>query len=222
MSLDDDTPIINDLAESDQDNQQFTEQGTPNLEAGPGQPAAGETSCGYINQDNRTIIAADQMPEKTTTFYRAAGFWIRLLAFAIDLAVIACLNSIIWDAIFPPAAQNSFFYGIIQRNTLFLGLTGAVYFILMTHYFQQTLGKMITGIKVVQRSGAPLSWTTVIFRELVARSLSQLMGLNLGYVFCWFNSEKRCLHDYLSDTWVVHDNRSGHEGFIAVEGGTGQ
>lgn len=156
--------------------------------------------------------------EKHKTLYRAAGFWIRLLAFAIDLGIIACLNAIIWDAILPVGVKQVFIYELIQTNTLFLGLTGIAYFILMTHYFQQTLGKMITGIQVIQRSGQPLSWTTVIFRELVGRSLSQLMGLNLGYLFCWFNSDKRCLHDFLSDTWVVHVNPQSHPGYIAVDG----
>jgi uncharacterized RDD family membrane protein YckC len=63
---------------------------------------------------------------------------------------------------------------------------------------------MITGIKVIRAGDTPLDWYTVIFRELVARSLSQMLGLYLGYVFCWFNHDKQCLHDLLSDTWVVH------------------
>jgi len=149
--------------------------------------------------------------------YRAAGFWIRLFAFSIDLLVIAGLNAIIWDSLLPVAAQPSFLYQVLHTNMLFLGLTGAAYLILMTHYFQQTLGKMIVGIKVVQRSGEPLSWITVIFRELVARSLSQLMGLNLGYVVCWFNAEKRCAHDFLSDTWVVYEKPIGESYSILLE-----
>jgi uncharacterized RDD family membrane protein YckC len=157
-------------------------------------------------------------PDKTKlTKYRPAGFWIRLLAFSIDLLVIAGLNAIIWGSLLPKTANPSFFYQILHTNTLFLGLTGAAYFILMTHYFQQTLGKMIVGIKVIQPSGAPLSWITVIFRELVARSLSQLMGLNLGYIVCWFNAEKRCAHDFLSDTWVVYEKPIGESDYISVE-----
>jgi uncharacterized RDD family membrane protein YckC len=88
----------------------------------------------------------------------------------------------------------------------------------MTRYFQQTLGKMIVGIKVVQRSGEPLSWVTAIFRELVGRSLSQIMGLNLGYMVCWFNAEKRCAHDFLSDTWVVYEKPVGDSHMVLVEG----
>lgn len=153
--------------------------------------------------------------------YRAAGFWIRLLAFLIDLLVIASLNAIIWDSWLPDTAQPSFLYQVLHTNGLFLGLTGALYFILMTRFFQQTLGKMIVGIKVVQRSGESLSWITVIFRELVARSLSQIMGLNLGYVVCWFNPEKRCVHDFLSDTWVVYENPIGDSHLILLEGNQG-
>ncbi len=173
------------------------------------------TGCEADAANKQVVTAPIIKEEMHSTLYRAAGFWIRLLAFAIDLGVIACLNAIIWDAILP---KQLFIYKIIQTNALFLGITGLVYFILMTHYFQQTLGKMITGIQVIQRSGEPLSWTTVIFRELVGRSLSQFMGLNLGYLFCWFNGDKRCLHDILSDTWVVHVKPQSHPGFIAVDG----
>ena len=154
--------------------------------------------------------------ETKLTKYRVAGFWIRLLAFMIDLLVITGLNAIIWDTLLPTVTRASFLHQVFHTNVLFLGLTGAAYFILMTHYFQQTLGKMIVGIKVIQRSGEPLSWITVIFRELVARSLSQIMGLNLGYMVCWFNAEKRCAHDFLSDTWVVYEKPMGNSHYISV------
>lgn len=161
--------------------------------------------------------AVAPLGEKKLNKYRAAGFWIRLFAFLIDIIVITGLNAIIWDSWLPVASQPSFLYQVLHTNVLFLGLTGALYFILMTRYFQQTLGKMIVGIKVVQRNGEPLSWITVIFRELVARSLSQIMGLNLGYVVCWFNTEKRCAHDFLSDTWVVYEKPIGDSYLIQLE-----
>lgn len=154
---------------------------------------------------------------KNDGIYRVAGFWTRLLAFTVDILVIAALNSIIWNALSAHVSSNSFIYQISHVNSLFLGITGTAYFIIMTRYYQQTLGKMIMGIKVIQRSGRPLSWITVVFRELVARTLSQLMGLNLGYIVCWFNSEKRCAHDYLSDTWVVYEKSYSDNHCITVE-----
>jgi len=165
-------------------------------------------------EQESTVAPSD---EANLNKYRAAGFWIRLFAFSIDLLVIMGLNAIIWDSWLPVATQPSLLFQVLHTNELFLGLTGALYFILMTRYFQQTLGKMIVGIKVVQHSGEPLSWITVIFRELVARSLSQIMGLNLGYVVCWFNAEKRCAHDFLSDTWVVYEKPIGDSCLIQLE-----
>ena len=188
-----------------------------NIPAQESKSGVGTTDINDLRDSSNTTVntlhlkANTGSPDKSNpTMYPVAGFWIRLLAFTIDLLIIAGLNSIIWDSLLPAEASTSLFYKILNVNSLFLGLTGAAYFILMTRYFQQTLGKMIVGIKVIQRNGEPLSWITVIFRELVARSLSQLMGLNLGYIVCWFNPEKRCAHDYLSDTWVVYENPKSH------------
>ncbi|HCF70432.1 MAG TPA: RDD family protein, partial [Syntrophomonas sp.] len=151
-----------------------------------------------INDENTPRTETSPEPgHKNDGIYRVAGFWTRLLAFTADILVIAALNSIIWNALSAHVSSNSFIYKVSHVNSLFLGIIGTAYFIIMTRYYQQTLGKMILGIKVIQRSGKPLSWITVVFRELVARTLSQLMGLNLGYIVCWFNSEKRCAHDYL-------------------------
>lgn len=147
---------------------------------------------------------ADIPNQENGQYYRVAGFWIRVLAFLIDLGVIACFNGIIFNSILSDQNQYSVINILVNPNNLFLGLTGAAYFVLMTRYFQQTLGKMITGIKVIRAGNQPLDWTTVVFRELVGRSLSQMLGLNLGYVFCWFNRDKQCLHDRVADTWVVH------------------
>ncbi len=150
--------------------------------------------------------ASDLKDHEHEQYYRVAGFWIRTLAFLIDIGVIACLNGILFNTLGIDRTHYASLDRIININNLFLGITGAAYFIVMTRYFQQTLGKMITGIKVIQAGGRPLDWTDVIFRELVARSLSQMLGLYLGYIFCWFNRDKQCLHDFLSDTWVVHIN----------------
>lgn len=168
-------------------------------------------------EPNEATWESEESPQvQNITFYPVAGFWIRLLAFIFDLIIITGINSMLCSLLFPSEANISFLYKIVNINSLFLGITGSIYFVLMTRYFQQTLGKMIVGIKVIQRNGEQLSWITVIFREVVARSLSQIMGLYLGYILCWFNSEKRCVHDYLSDTWVVYENPDSHRRSVAI------
>lgn len=150
------------------------------------------------------------------TLYQVAGFWVRTAAFLIDIIIIYCFDNIMVNSTLSFIPVSQFIYKVININAFFLGLSGAVYFILMTHYFQQTVGKMIVGIKVIQASGRQLSWSTTIFRELIGRSISQLLGLNLGYILCWFNANKRCLHDFISDTWVVYERSGYRQGYIKV------
>jgi uncharacterized RDD family membrane protein YckC len=173
-----------------------------------------------LEPNETTWESEESYQVQNVTFYPVAGFWIRFLAFVIDLIIITGINSILCSLLFPSEANVSLLYTIVNINSLFLGITGSIYFVLTTYYFQQTLGKMIVGIKVIQRNGEPLSWITVIFREVVARSLSQIMGLYLGYIVCWFNSEKRCVHDYLSDTWVVYENPNSGRRSVAVSSGS--
>jgi uncharacterized RDD family membrane protein YckC len=148
-------------------------------------PASAQAISDYDVQTDQSIPEAVQRE----LYYRPAGFWIRLLAFGIDLVIIFCLDALLLNSLWPDHVRTGAAYKILAFNAQFLGIIGFLYLVLTTHYFQQTLGKMVAGIKVIQLSGEPLDWQTVIFREVVARSLSQLLGINLGYIFCWFNQK---------------------------------
>ena len=83
-------------------------------------------NCNQIKSDyeayeaNQPLISESAIEEeKPATLYRAAGFWIRMLAFVIDLGVIACLNAIIWDAVLPVGIKQTFLYELITDNTAF-------------------------------------------------------------------------------------------------------
>ncbi len=143
--------------------------------------------------------------------YRLAGFWPRLWAFLIDIAVIAVSCQILFRLVWPTGLDNYTVQAYVLYNNLFPGLLGAAYLVLITKHFGQTLGKMIIGIKVIQTDGQKLQWSTVIIRELIARPLSQLLGTYLGYLVCAFHPRKQAVHDLLSDTCVIYvaDMKSG-------------
>ena len=92
-----------------------------------------------------------------TEHYRAkyAGFWTRLWAYAIDLLVLSAISGIIIKPIFRVAGWEitnpSFFLFSTYKVTILILLL--LYFALMTKYLQQTVGKMIMGIKVVPKNG---------------------------------------------------------------------
>ena len=73
----------------------------------------------------------------------------------------------------------------------------------MTKYFQQTVGKMIMGIKVVSQQEEQLTWNTIIFREVIGRFISKTVADTLFIVV--FMPKKESLHDLFADTYVVHE-----------------
>lgn len=134
-----------------------------------------------------------------------AGFWTRFWAFGIDILVIGLSSHIALGLVWPDGLNTHIMQAYILYNGLFPGIWGAMYLILMTGFFAQTLGKMVIGIKVIPTDGGRLKWSTVLARELLGRPLSQLLGTYLGYLLCVLHPRKQAVHDLISDTCVVHD-----------------
>ncbi len=132
-----------------------------------------------------------------------AGFWMRFWAYLLDLIVIGSIDRIIINPLFRflniPLAESSMFAPI----SIATAITFYAYFVLMTRFFNQTLGKMVFGLKVVDLEGKPLTWGTIIFREWIGRFISA--ALIIGYVIIAFMPKKQGLHDLFTDTTVVHE-----------------
>jgi uncharacterized RDD family membrane protein YckC len=137
---------------------------------------------------------------------RFAGFWMRFWAYVIDIIVITSLNGILLS---PFKFVND---GIAISVGLWTvpGIIGALvfyaYFVLMTKFFGQTIGKMILGIKVIRENEEPLRWSDVLFREIVGRFIYRVFWvLMVLYIIVGFMEEKQGLHDIIADTRVVYD-----------------
>ena len=135
-----------------------------------------------------------------------AGFWTRFVAYLIDMIVIYAVASLL----------NTFSFGLLNKQLDFpiLGeeslsyvIVMFVYFIAMTYFFSQTLGKMIMKIKVETNKGEKLSFTDVVYRELVGRLLTIFL-VYLPYLAVVFTNKKKGLHDFIADTVVVKEDFS--------------
>lgn len=140
---------------------------------------------------------------------RFAGFWMRFWAFLLDGLVIFGLNRLF---------AFLFLQWLNIENGLLLSLIaltiGFLYFVLMTKKLGQTLGKMVFGLKVIPTSGDSLSWGSVIFREVVGRYLYQAFWfLACLYLFVPFTKKKQGIHDYIADTYVVHEESDENNQF---------
>jgi uncharacterized RDD family membrane protein YckC len=131
-----------------------------------------------------------------------AGFWMRFWAYLIDLIVIGSLK---WLFIHPTFRL----FDIPIDNDMFslywfsTGIVFFSYFIFMTKFFGQTIGKMIFGLKVISLKSDKLTWDTVLFREFIGRYISSTV--NVLYLFVAFLPKKQGIHDIFSDTTVVHE-----------------
>ena len=135
-----------------------------------------------------------------------AGFWTRFWAFTIDLLVLYAISGILIKPIFRVVgidiSNPSFLLFSPYKVTALLLLF--LYFALMTKFMGQTVGKMIMGIRVVAKNGAPLTWGTILFREVFGRFISKT--LVVPYLLVLFMPKKEALHDVFADTVVEHES----------------
>ncbi|WP_442893620.1 RDD family protein [Bacillus sp. 2205SS5-2] len=172
------------------DEQKFEQYGTRPLEEGL--EVRDEMSMKHTSKPFNTFVYA--------------GFWMRFWAYLIDLIVVGSLNRIVVYPFFRlldfPLIKEGMFSGI----ALVTAITFYAYFVLMTKYYQQTLGKMVLGLRVKALKEESITWGTVLFREIVGRYLSVTTWIL--YVVVAFTTKKQGIHDLLADTTVIQERHS--------------
>ena len=135
-----------------------------------------------------------------------AGFWSRFVAYLIDMIVIYAISSLL-NTISFGLLNKVLDFPILGEESLSYVIVMFTYFIAMTYFFSQTLGKMIMKIKVETNRGDKLSFADVVYRELVGRLLTILLAY-LPYLAVVFTNKKKGLHDFITDTVVVKEDFS--------------
>lgn len=148
-------------------------------------------------QETVRMTVQEQYQEKT------AGFWMRLWAFAIDSLIVSSVIGIIINPIF-----HLFDWNLSDSNwyapiTIISGIIYYIYFVVMTKVWQQTIGKMIFGLKVKSDNENKLTWSTAIFREVVGRFISNTIPIL--YILVAFMPNNKSVQDSIADTVVVHE-----------------
>jgi uncharacterized RDD family membrane protein YckC len=82
-------------------------------------------------------------------------------------------------------------------------LVGVCDLILLPAVSGQTVGKMVTGLRVVELSGERANVGAILLRQIVGYSLTLLTG-GFGLFLSVFSSNGRALHDLISGTVVVY------------------
>lgn len=147
--------------------------------------------------ENNVDVATSHPP-------RYAGFWMRFWAYLLDLLVIGSINRLIVYPLFRLLDISMDKTNMFSPMAIATAITFYVYFVFMTKYFHQTIGKMVFGLKVIAMNGKPLTWLTILFREVVGKFIAKFI-LFIGFLFVAFSEKKQGLHDRIADTIVIHE-----------------
>jgi uncharacterized RDD family membrane protein YckC len=143
----------------------------------------------------------DHTVSETKIEQHYAGFWMRFWAYIIDLIVIGSIDRILIKPIFNALDISPYALPNFSPITIATAITFYLYFVLMTKFFGQTLGKMVLGVRVISTKQSELTWGTVLFREFIGRFISKTTII--GYLLVGFLPKKQGLHDLFSDTTVL-------------------
>lgn len=130
-----------------------------------------------------------------------AGFWRRYGAYLIDVILIQVAGFVMGGV--------SGLYNMNQINNLQVIIVivytiGAfLYFPLLESSQQQaTYGKMMLGLKVIDKNGNRLS-----FWKALGRHVLKFISINtiIGAIICVWSEKKQGLHDMIIGTYVIYD-----------------
>jgi uncharacterized RDD family membrane protein YckC len=146
---------------------------------------------------------------------RMAGFFIRGLAFFLDLAILSVLFLILLRA--GNFGMSTALKGLYLESSsaelirLLLGIYPAVAFSLFFTYFTffvayggQTPGKMLFRIRVLTKDQQPLTgWKA--FLRTSGYFISSFLLLGLGFLVIIIHPQKRAVHDFIAGSAVLKD-----------------
>ncbi len=144
---------------------------------------------------------------------RYGGFWIRVMAAAIDVflifAAVMAITNVFGTPEIPEISEftpleytraTRDYLGVLGNVTLFIFWIFYPAFMTSSKY-QATVGKLCVGLIVVDEQERPLTFLHATGREF-AKFLSLIFN-GIGYLMVAFNKRKRGLHDVLAKTFVL-------------------
>ena len=96
--------------------------------------------------------------------------------------------------------------GLNNAGWMIAVLVGLSNVVLVPMFSGQTLGKIVTGLRIVNIDGTAPRLGAVALRQTVGYFLT-LATLGLGFVAACFNNKGRALHDYIGGTVVIYADR---------------
>jgi len=179
------------------------------METNDYQDVTKESTQNQIIHESAAVHSSDEYrntkPILQNSIIRYAGFWMRFWAYLLDLIVVGSIERLLINPLFRALDISLTEFNMFAPISIASAVIFYLYFVLMTKYFKQTLGKMVFGLRVIDLKNEQLSWGTILFREWIGRFISATVII--GYIIVAFLPKKQGLHDIFTDTTVVHVER---------------
>ena len=127
------------------------------------------------------------------------GVGLRAVATLIDLVLLAVVGYVL-AALTGQTTDDGFMLRGPPAFAFFL--IAIAYYTVMERQFGATVGKVLTGLRVVQSDGTRLDWKASIIRN-VSRVIDGLFFYLVAAIAVWTSDGKQRIGDRLADTAVV-------------------
>lgn len=160
----------------------------------------------------RTIPSTRIKPEPVVVNFDVerlkAPFLLRCGAILIDyiLLVAVPVGSLLLGRSFEYDGAKLLNSEISNTGWLIMILFGITNFVIFPMFSGQSIGKTLTGLRVVKTDGNAASFSRLLVRHLIGYPLT-ILTAGLGFLFAALNSRGRALHDFLSGTIVVYGRK---------------
>jgi len=152
--------------------------------------------------DQAGMIPASQLPLAGIMERFVALLIDNILLYFVQAIVMAPLGMFSFNPNMTPDQMMAFLMGRFW-GILFLGsLIPIAYFTYFIGSRGQTPGKMLMGVKVVTVDGDDVTYGAAFLRCVGYWVDGLLCGVG-GYLFAFFNDDRRALHDFMAKTIVV-------------------
>lgn len=162
---------------------------------------ASGTAAGLSNRAREVVV--EFSPEAVR-----APFLLRCGAMLIDYIVVVAIPviTLLVGKFSGTDASKPLTGDINNIGWMIAVLLGLTDLILLPMISGQTIGKMLTGIRIVAIDGTTAPAKSIALRQLAGYFFT-LLTLGLGFFLSVFSRKGRALHDYLSDTVVIYADK---------------
>jgi len=135
---------------------------------------------------------------KTAVTMQYQGIWMRFISFLIDTIVLGVFIGVIGSILG---------FSVVSRTAGWgFGLLSFIIFLAYFTYLEgskgQTIGKMVTKIKVVREDGGKIDMNQAFTRNIL-RVIDGLLAYLIGAILIWRSDKKQRLGDRIAKTVVI-------------------